>query len=69
MDKWSQISSTYRGQWIALEDDEQTVIASGKDLESTLAASAVKGRRDPIVFRVPDEIVDFVGYENSTQTS
>ena len=64
MEKWAEIGDKYKGQWIALENDEQTVIASGNDLKSTLAASAARGNSDPIVFRVPDEIVDFVGYED-----
>ena len=55
----------YRGKWIALENDEQTVIAAHKDLKKTLALSAEKGNTDPIVFHVPDEIVNFVGYEDS----
>ena len=65
MSNWSTICDIYRGHWIALQDDEQTVIAASKDLKKTLALSAEKGNTDPIVFRVPDEIVNFVGYENS----
>ena len=62
---WTKIYKKYAGNWIALEDDEITVVASGKDLKTTLALSAKKGNSNPIVFRVPDEIIDFVGYENS----
>jgi len=51
-----------RGQWVALEDDEITVIAAARDLKTALELSATRGNPDPIVFRVPDEIVDFVGY-------
>ena len=65
MNDWSTICNIYKGQWIALQDDEQTVIAANKVLKKTLALSAEKGNADPIVFRVPDEVVDFVGYENS----
>ena len=65
MKTWEKIAEKYKGLWIALTDDEQTVIASGKDIKTTLAKSVVKGHTDPVLFRVPDEIVDFVGYENS----
>lgn len=49
----------------AAEDDEQTVIASGKDLKTTLTLSKKHGNEHPIVFRVPDEIVDFVTFEKA----
>ena len=55
----------YSGQWVALADDQKTVIASGKDVDSTLQLSEKKGNINPILFRVPDEIVDFVGYEGT----
>ena len=62
MKDWSVICDEYKGQWIALQDDEQTVIASDKNLKKALALSAAKGNDNPIVFRVPDEIIDFVEY-------
>ena len=61
---WTHLQA-YKGEWVALADDERTVIASGKDIKSTLSHSAEKGNSDPILFRVPDEIVDFVGHENT----
>ena len=64
---WTEICEKYKGLWVALADDEQTVIASGKDVSSTIALSAEKGNDNPILFRVPDEIVDFVGHEDSVQ--
>ncbi|MBI4093605.1 hypothetical protein HY417_01455 [Candidatus Kaiserbacteria bacterium] len=65
MKDWSKIVEKYRGKWIALADGEETVVASGKDVKSAIALSKEKGHSDPILFRVPDEIADFVGYENS----
>ncbi len=65
MKDWSDICAEYRGLWVAIADDEETVVAAGKDVPSVLALSAERGNSDPILFRVPDEIVDFVGYEGA----
>ena len=27
---WTEIYTNYKGRWVALEDDEQTVVGSGK---------------------------------------
>ena len=62
---WTHICREYRGRWVALADDEETVIAAAGDVPSVLALSAERGHRDPLLFRVPDEIVDFVGYEGA----
>lgn len=65
MKDWSSIYSEYKGLWVAMADDEETVIASGKTVKKVLDASGAKGNPNPVLFRVPDEIVDFVGYEDS----
>ena len=62
MKDWSNIYEKYKGLWVGLADDEETVIASGQTIKSVIDASKTKGNPDPILFRVPDEIVDFVGY-------
>ncbi len=62
---WTEICRKYKGLWVAFEDDEETVVASGKDISTALSRSKEKGNATPILFRVPDEIVDFVGYEDS----
>lgn len=59
---WSKIYKKYAGQWVAFADDEITVIASDKKLARTLELSAKKGIDDPIVHRVPDHVVTFVGH-------
>ena len=62
---WTKICREYKGLWVAIADDEKTVIASGKDVKTAVALSAKRGNADPVLFRVPNEIVDFAGYENS----
>ena len=59
---WSLLFATYRGQWVALADDEVTVLAAAPTAKDALAASAAKGSPDPILYRVPDNLDTFVGY-------
>jgi hypothetical protein len=40
---WSQLFANCRGQWVALADDEVTVLASAAKAKAALAASAAKG--------------------------
>ena len=61
MKDWSGIYEKYKGLWVGLADDEETVIASGKTVKSVIETSRVKGNTNPILFRVPNEIADFVG--------
>jgi hypothetical protein len=60
---WSLLFATYRGQWIALADDEITVVAAAPTAKGALTASAAKGMPTPILYRVPDTLDTFVGYE------
>lgn len=46
----------YPGEWVALKDDEKTVIASGKTASEALQASKKSGHTSPILFRVPSKI-------------
>ncbi len=59
---WSGVYKKYAGKWVAFADDEKTVLASDSKLGRVLELSAKKGEKDPIVHRVPDEVVTFVGY-------
>ena len=66
---WSKMYKKYAGLWVALADDEITVIASDKKLVKAIEVSAKKGVNDPIVNRVPDEVVTFAGYGLPLQKS
>lgn len=43
--------------WVALKDDEVTVITSGKTVKDVIAKSQKKGYIRPILFRVPTKII------------
>jgi hypothetical protein len=60
---WSVLFAKYRGQWVALADDEITVIAAASTAKAALAASTARGAPEAILYRVPDTLDTFVGHE------
>lgn len=58
---WTKIYKNYQGLWVALKDDEITVIASGKSLEETAGKAEKKGFKDPIFMQVPQKTTYFIG--------
>lgn len=58
---WTRIVKKYKGQWVALKDDNKTVIASGPTLKVAIDKAKEKGYSDPIMTRMPNEIVSFAG--------
>lgn len=61
---WSQIFKKYKGLWVALKDDEKTVIASGKTVRDVMDKSQKKGFISPILFRVPTKFIPYIGTFN-----
>lgn len=57
---WTKICKEYNGLWLALEDDEKTVVASGK-IAKEAWEKARKKYKNPILFRVPAKIIPYVG--------
>jgi hypothetical protein len=63
---WTEIYTKYKGRWVALEDDEQTVVGSGESVREALDQARANGYKEPILTRMPDELIPFVGaYEVS----
>lgn len=58
---WTKIYKNYKGKWVALKDDEQTVLASGYTLKEVMEKSKKKGLSHPVVTQVPREILPIVG--------
>lgn len=61
MKDWTHLFDTYRGQWVALADDEITVLASGRTARDAHTAALAHSPL-PILYRVPDSLDAFVGY-------
>lgn len=58
---WTNIYQQYRGLWVALKDDEQTVVACGKTVKEVMEEAEKNGCSKPILMRVPTRIIPYVG--------
>lgn len=58
---WTKTYKKYKGSWVALKDDEKTVVAEGKTVKEVMEKSKKKGLETPILFKVPTKILPFVG--------
>ena len=58
---WSKIQQQYKGKWVALKDDERTVLASGKTAGEAWEQAKEVGYDHPILARVPKRLVTYVG--------
>lgn len=58
---WTKIYKKYKGLWVALKDDERTVVASGKTVKEVVKKAQMKGFEQPILMRVPTEIMPYIG--------
>ncbi len=59
---WTHLYKKYKGLWVALMNDEVTVISSGTSLEETSKKAEKKGFKDPIFYFVPKKLTYFAGY-------
>jgi hypothetical protein len=53
---WTALFEKYKGLWVALKDDQQTVIAAGRSLKQVRLEAARNGYSDPIFHRVPTDL-------------
>ena len=58
---WTNLYKKYKGLWVALMDDEVTVISSGKTLDETAQEAEKKGFQNPIFHFVPEKSLPFIG--------
>lgn len=63
---WTKIYKKYKGQWVALASNEETVVGSGKTLKEALANASKRGYTDPIMTRMPNDLSPFVGAHEVT---
>lgn len=58
---WTKLFKKYKGMWIALEDDEVTVISTGATAKVALDKAKKSGNNNPILFRVPNKVLPLIG--------
>jgi len=58
----THIYKKYKGFWVALDQDEQTVLSSGKNAKKVYEQALAKGFKKPILIKIPKEVVPYIGY-------
>ncbi len=58
---WTKLFKTYKGLWVALAEDEMTVLGAGKTARAALDAAKKKSAKMPFLTHVPEKIVSYVG--------
>lgn len=59
---WTTIYKKYKGYWIALKGDEQTVVAFGKTAKEAWLKAKNKGFVKPILSHMPTKLIPYVGF-------
>lgn len=59
---WTKIYKKYKGLWVALLDDEKTVVGSGKTAKEAWVMAQKGGHEKPILTRMPEKLVTYVGF-------
>jgi hypothetical protein len=58
---WIAIYVDYKGLWVALDDDNETVAGNGRSPEQALHEAHSKGFVSAAITYVPKEVVTFAG--------
>jgi hypothetical protein len=58
---WTMLFKKYRGMWVGLREDNKTVVAFGGSVAEVMDKAKKKKFEHPVLFRVPDKIIPFVG--------
>ena len=65
MTNWTEIYRRYPGKWVAIDaEDEETVVSADVDARRAYAEGERSGKRT-ILHRVPESVIDLIGYEIS----
>lgn len=59
---WTNIYKKYKGLWVALSDDEETVLAFGETAGDALENAKSKGCKNPILSKMPEKLITYVGF-------
>ena len=58
---WTGLFKKYKGLWVALAEDEKTVIAAAKSAKSAYEQARKKGIESPIMLSVPMKFKSHIG--------
>ncbi len=58
---WTKLYKKYKDLWVALAQDEQTVLAADKSAHRAWTLAKEAGNVNPILTRVPEDASAYVG--------
>lgn len=58
---WTKLYKNYKGLWVALASDEETVLGSGKTVHDAVRQARKKSSETPLLTRVPKKLVSYIG--------
>lgn len=58
---WSSIYKKYKGKWVALAEDEKTVLSFGISAKEVIKKAQEAGYKNPIITKMPQKLVTYVG--------
>ena len=58
---WTKLYKQYKGLWVALDNDEKTVLGSGKTVKEAVKQAKKKTNKTPFLTHVPRKMVSYVG--------
>jgi hypothetical protein len=58
---WSSIYKKYKGKWVALAEDEKTVLSFGTSAKVIIKKSHDAGYKNPIITKMPQKLITCVG--------
>lgn len=58
---WSDVWAQFKGKWVALGDDEVTVLGSGDTAKDAWQQARDHGHRNPILAHMPKTLDTYVG--------
>lgn len=59
---WSSIYKRYKGLWVALAQDEKTVLATAKTAKEAFDSAKKSGYQKPILTKMPQKLINYVGF-------
>ena len=58
---WTKLYKKYKGLWVALAQDELTVLGAGKTLKEALLKARKHSSETPILTRMPETLATYIG--------
>ena len=58
---WTKLYKKYKGMWVALDNDQITVLGVGKTVKEAVEKAKVKTTKTPFLTRIPETLDAYAG--------